>query len=306
MSKAEEKPTYLWYTRDYEGVKGPFTIGMLRRFILVGRLKMESEISEDRKTWRKVKDTPEVIPEEMKNIHTEEGRDRLRQAQLREDERARERRQKQDDIEYGNLRKGDRRGPETGDVVAHRDVRNHLHEQYQQEEKYTLQSILVGAFILALIITGISIYFVSPDDTTGLADCDAQAAPGVNWRNCQKEGVMLARSRIPGANMNTANLAGADLQQADLDGADLSYANLSLANLSGANLGNARLRGTGLRNADLRNAQFYNADLSYADLRGARLAGANLSGARLDKAIWIDGTICAPGSRGECKELLAR
>ena len=51
---------------------------------------------------------------------------------------------------------------------------------------------------------------------------------------------------------------------------------------------------------DLTNADLSNSDLSYANLKGSKLGGANLGGAKLDKAIWIDGSSCAPGSVGAC------
>ena len=41
-------------------------------------------------------------------------------------------------------------------------------------------------------------------------------------------------------------------------------------------------------------------DLSFANLRDAKLGGSDLQNAKLDKAIWIDGRICAAGSIGNC------
>lgn len=67
------------------------------------------------------------------------------------------------------------------------------------------------------------------------------------------------------------------------------------ASCSGADLTGANLRGANLRWADLRGADLSGADLGGADLTGTRLSGANLSG-----ATWVNGTICGPGSNGNC------
>lgn len=67
------------------------------------------------------------------------------------------------------------------------------------------------------------------------------------------------------------------------------------ASCPGADLTGANLRGANLRWADLRGADLSGADLGGADLTGTRLSGANLSG-----AIWVNGTICGPGSNGNC------
>ncbi len=140
-------------------------------------------------------------------------------------------------------------------------------------------SILVAAVVLWAVVTH--------ESTT---DCDAPAAPGVDWFECDKSG---------------ANLSGADLSNAFM-----GWALLPGANLSGANLSNA-----GLIEADLTNADLSNADLTRADLTGANLSGANLRGANLlgadpqraqllgtdfSGATWFHGQVCAEGSIGAC------
>lgn len=62
--------------------------------------------------------------------------------------------------------------------------------------------------------------------------------------------------------------------------AKLSHMDLTEANLAGANL---------------IGATFMKATLLGANLDGAKIAGADFSGAQ-----WIDGSICQPGSVGQC------
>ena len=51
----KETSNYLWYTRNENGVKGPFTIGMVQRFVLIGRLKDDDEVSQDKDIWSRVR-----------------------------------------------------------------------------------------------------------------------------------------------------------------------------------------------------------------------------------------------------------
>lgn len=119
-------------------------------------------------------------------------------------------------------------------------------------------------------------------------NCDAAAAPFVNWSGCDKSNADLLD-----ANLLLANLGGANL-----NGANLSSAELSGANLSGANLTNADLTTAYLTNADLTGANLTGANLTYADLTGANLSNVNLTGANLTGAILSGATLTGVVSGG--------
>ncbi|MEI6208768.1 MAG: pentapeptide repeat-containing protein [Desulfuromonadales bacterium] len=90
-------------------------------------------------------------------------------------------------------------------------------------------------------------------------------------------GKNLSGLKLIGVNMGRCNLKGADLNHADLERADLGESNLERADLTGANLKMSNLRQSGM-------------------------TAAKLDSATLDGAIWKDGTVCAPGSIGQCQE----
>ena len=102
-------------------------------------------------------------------------------------------------------------------------------------------------------------------------DCTAPAAPGVDWRNCDKSLVDLTFADLTGA-----NLSGANLTDASLDSANLTNANLTNANLSGIFAPDADLSSANLSTANLSTA-----NLTYANLSGATLTNANLNSASL-------------------------
>lgn len=114
--------------------------------------------------------------------------------------------------------------------------------------------------------------------------------PGADLRESS-----MASMRLDGANLQGANLSRAILQLANLKDANLMMSNLKYAHMHAVNLQNANLM-----MANLQHANFLDADLSGANLQGANIQGAIFIQAKLDGATWIDGRVCATGSKGEC------
>ncbi len=152
-------------------------------------------------------------------------------------------------------------------------------------------------------ILGVILYValeVGPTPSTSGPECAAAPGPGVNWSSCDLAGLDATGAVLSGATLRNSSLAGARLSAARLPRADLSYADLSGADLSYSEAAGSVLIGANLRGADLTYARLHGADLSYANLSGATLGGAELHNARLDRAIWLDGSMCAQGSVGRC------
>ncbi len=296
----KETTNYLWYTRNNNGVKGPFTIGMVQRFVLIGRLAQDDEVSRDKKAWTVVRNTPEVIPEEMRDIRSDEDQQRLLQARLREDERLKDRRRSELSEFQGRRNKKDRRQLEDLNVRIHREIKNQTQENYVQDSRNTLPMFIGALLLIGLMIVGIFVYIETAKLGPQSPDCNSQPGPAVNWSHCQMEGVQLSSRDLHDARFNNTNLTAARLSNSRLMNADLAYANLALADLQQADLQQASLKGTNLRNADLRRSNFSASDLSYADLSNADIDGAIFKDAILYKTIWIDGEVCLPESVGRC------
>ncbi len=159
------------------------------------------------------------------------------------------------------------------------------------------------ALTVALVVVGglmAGAFWVGMPDRADTPSCEAEPAPGVNWRNCVLSGIDVGSASLAGANLNTAVLREAKLSATDLSRADMSYAELSGADLRYADLKGSRLLGANLRQADLRGANLSQCDLRFADLHGALLEQADLSGANLGGVIWVDGSSCAEQSIGRC------
>lgn len=303
MGERQETHSHLWYTRKNGEVKGPFPLKMVRRFVLLGRLALKDEASPDTERWQPIAELPVLIPPEVLEADTEEGRQRLMMARIREDERARDRRTGEPvaPAETDRRTGHERREPEPDPLVDHRVLRHRLAARDRERESRLAPSLVLISLLAALAGGWLYVQQGSPLVNGGTPVCGAPAAPGVNWRNCKLEGLQAHGADLQKAQISNADLRGADLRGANLHSANLAYTNLSTADIAYADLGGASLKGAGLRNADLSYARLQGADLSFADLRGAKLGGAELAEVRLDKAIWLDGRECARGSLGECR-----
>lgn len=300
MSEVQE---HLWFTRRGGQVRGPFPQRQVMRYVLLGRICEDDELSADRETWNPLRELPQLIPEEMRNVVTDEDRQRLREARLRADERrGGDRRLGSERLQVDNgdrRRASDRRQEEDSVMLRHREARRVVLDQARAPATLTCGPMCGRALTAALLLLIAFIWF-TPDRPASRPDCSAPPAPEVDWSNCRMPGVVAEQADLRGARAGNMDLTGAVLVGSRLDGADLAYTTLNLADLRRADLSSARLTGAGLQNADLRGARLAGADLSYADLRGARLEGAVLNGVRLDHAIWLNGEQCQPGSVARC------
>jgi len=291
---------HVWYTRHAGEVSGPFPIGMVRRFVLLGRLHGSDEVSPDKEYWRRIKDVPEVIPEEMRGVTTDEDRMRLQLAQIHEDDRGLERSLGDSRPYLGRRNPDERLSSEMEEVIVRREAREAIEAKKGQGKSILLSAVFITTLLALLVGGGLIVYTHSPEKEVKKLQCDAPVVPGVNWSHCKKEGVVLTGKKLDGAILNSTEMQGANLRGSSFKNADLSYVILSAADLSYTDFQGAKLVGAGLRSADLSYARLSGANLSFADLRLANLGGASLEGAKLDNAIWVDGSICAEGSVGNC------
>lgn len=288
----------LWYVRRDGQIRGPYPSGGVRRFVLLGRVVPEDEVSLDRESWQPVSMVPEVIPPEVRRALEEGKTDQLIASRLREDERnGRERRVAADDREFRRRRKGERRQAELEIMQNHRQAKTDLLERRGKRPLPLFSMVTIGALVLLAI--GFGIYLGAPAPLPD-PDCDGKPAPGVNWRNCKLDGIELEAAELDGARLNNGTFRRAMLSGAKFNDSDMQYVDLTESDLSYAELKRASMKGATLRHTDLSYADLSEADLSFADLTGANLGGARLHQVRLDNAIWINGVICQPGSLGNC------
>ncbi len=243
MSKSQSEQL-TWFLRRDGRQAGPFTSAKVRRLLLDGQVKLDDEVSRDRKHWTFVHSVAEVVPPQM------------------------------------------RAGGESIDPVKAAD-------RSIPWPAIVISLCLLASLLLLAVYLGGGIPDAEPD-------CEADPRPGVDWRNCrmpgrQLSGLDLRTSLLQNTDLSGGKLAGADLSQAILD-----YAGLRQADMAYVIMVQASARGADLRQADLSRADFTGADLSFADLTQANLNQVKLDDAELSNTIWVDGKVCAQGSKGKC------
>jgi len=268
-----------WYLQLHGEGRGPFPAWQISRYLILQRLDRQSLVSRDGENWQPLGELAEPQPER-----------RLAIADLPAEERARLEASEQWVADNPRLFK---QAATAGEEEGYRHIQPGEMKRPNRVPAYV-------AVVVILLAIG-AIPFLIPS-SPGVAEpqCDAIAAPGVNWSNCLLRGSQLEGSDLSGAMLRNVNLSSSNLSQGKLVGADLNYANLSLSELKDALLQNAQLKGANLRNANLRNANLEGADLSYADLTDAMLDGANLTNVRLGYAVWEENINCMPESVGKC------
>ncbi len=304
-------PKNLWYVKIDGQVSGPFPSKLISQRVLLGRWKLTDSVSADQENWQPIGKVAELVPDLFKMDQKDPFvQERIAAARRWSDDRGgRDRRDRQtsDGSHHHCQRSGrERRQGEALSELNYREERDKNSQDGVQRypmaqglrKNYTPHSIVLLCLVIVALY-GAYMYWprvVLETDN----NCEALAAPKVNWSNCDLQGIDLSALNVQGAMIKNANLTGANLKGVNLSHADLSYSLLSLADLSNANLSNSNLMGASLRNADLTNADMRFSNLSYTNFSGAVLSGMAIEGSRLDKAIWFDGRECAVGSLGRC------
>lgn len=279
-----------WYIKQGEAVLGPFPNQLIGRYLILGRINLDTQVSLDKEHWAAVKNYPAMVPDVVKEAGSEAGDRALMLARIREDERSSQ--------SAGVDEFDDRREDEEEVMQLHRQVRDDMLQRYTEQPKKTY--LYISLLVLALLVA-VGLYMAAQNDgDMRLADCAAAASPGINWSGCNKQGEVLRGRNLSHANLRSAKLNSIDLSSSLLTAADMAYADLSQANLQSAQLQQANLKGANLRQANLQQADLSGANLAYAELVGARLQGADLGQATFDYAIWVNGEQCLPGSVGAC------
>lgn len=264
----------LWYLKQQDKVQGPFPESLICRFIILGRLGEQDEVSQDGNYWRPAEDVPELASGVRtllqhsatgKEVDPEWDEERAK-AVLRwlDDRKSPDpRAQASGALPAGaEKRTGQerRQSPETVEQHVYRLWRGEF-EAWLRQHRQRYGWVWLGiAIFVAIALMFVLFYQPVNPIKVGLQltvnDCQAPAGKGVNWSGCMKDDTLLV----------------------------------------GVDLSGAELVGTSLRNTNLSHA-----DLRRANLSRAVLDGADLTGARLGEAIWIDGHQCAADSVGQCR-----
>jgi hypothetical protein len=100
-----------WFARRKGAVRGPFTADHIKRWILLGRIRLSDELSQDECRWQPVMEYPDLFPDELAGASGPEDYQRFLAAYSQADERVNERRRGNTRLP-STVRTERRRGPD--------------------------------------------------------------------------------------------------------------------------------------------------------------------------------------------------
>jgi len=77
-----------WYVQKGARVQGPYTASEVGQFLLLGRVRNSDRVSRDGELWEPVTQVPELIPDELLDLNTQDGWDNFMTARSNADQRA--------------------------------------------------------------------------------------------------------------------------------------------------------------------------------------------------------------------------
>ena len=284
-----------WYLRHEDRIFGPFPAPQIDEALKEGEVGQDWEISMNGVDWLSIADSGQ-----FKSEATRWAGGESKESASWHDQRVQARKRW---LQESSGVTEVARDPEQDAAARSSIARDHIRTQVLlQEEKNKRSSPWIVLLALALIAgVGITVWLGQGDKPiqAGIGqtvNCAAALSDGVNWTGCDKTGFTR-----PGAKARNARLDSVRLDGAQLKGADLAYASLKRANLRNAELADANLTGADMTGADLAGADLSGADLRYAVLARTNLTGVRFNATQLDKATWVDGRVCVPGSTDVCR-----
>ena len=153
----EENPG-LWYARRDGVVRGPFSPNEVSRYILLGRIRLDDDISTDQSNWQTAGSIASILPEEILNLSSRPDYQRLIIARLQVDERVADRRDPESlppDTAGDNRRTGRERRRENAAMTITRSV-------YGEGGADNTGRRRAGMFVLTLVLAALVVAWLVP------------------------------------------------------------------------------------------------------------------------------------------------
>ena len=150
-----------WYARRDGAVRGPFLDEYVGRYILLGRIRLNDELSQDRKTWQPVTNFPDLFPEELSGLSSWDDYHKIVMARIKYDERVSDRRRNNGMQPPGEDRRKlpDRRRAGSNAEFFRGLLQHNISISRQRNAGYTRQSL--REFLLAALLACLMVAYLS-------------------------------------------------------------------------------------------------------------------------------------------------
>lgn len=139
-----------WYSRREGVIRGPFSVEQITRYLLLGRIRLDDELSTDQTAWSPANCFSDMLPIEVSNLTNWDDYRKLVEARMLADERKSERRCQQcpNQDKYHPDRRGgrDRRREDSGTLVT-RNLYNSI--KRQSLRRSLLLTLLLATLVFA-------------------------------------------------------------------------------------------------------------------------------------------------------------
>ena len=135
-----------------------------------------------------------------------------------------------------------------------------------------------------------------PGPASAKPDCSADAAPGVDWTDCDKKIIVLSGSDFNGATLVGTDFTSTDLRDSNLLAANFEKATLVRASLAGSDGGRREIRPDRglphqLQRMSAQGATFASAEMQRSNFTDAKLVNVDFTKAELGRAEFADADI---------------
>jgi len=155
VEQVRESLVIAWYTRREGVVRGPFPPDHITRYILLGRIRLDDELSHDQLSWRLARSVATLLPAEMVKLQGWEDYQQLIEARMRVDERKQDRRCGQcpncSNCHPERRAPGDRRKGDDRLLINHYLYENNQTQKAQQVHSCRLRTLLLTLLLATLM-----------------------------------------------------------------------------------------------------------------------------------------------------------
>ena len=149
-----------WYTRRNGVVRGPFAADEITRYLILGRIRMDDELSQDRFTWATTNRCTGLLPDELQKLSSWDDYQQLVITRMQVDERNGERRCRQcsnhSSCHHERRTHADRRGRDNDRLVSQylfgRPNSSASHTTHGKNLRPLLLTVLLATIVFAWLV----------------------------------------------------------------------------------------------------------------------------------------------------------
>jgi len=151
-----------WYTRREGVIRGPFSEEDVSRYILLGRIRLDDELSQDRGNWVAAAQLTSLLPAELSSQSSWEDYERLVTAHMKVDERKGERRHR--NLKHFHDTNPERRtSPERRDPGASNTLLSHyLYVRMMSAHEKRPESLRLRPVLMMILLATLMFAWLGP------------------------------------------------------------------------------------------------------------------------------------------------